>query len=173
MQHRRKSKRATKGPQQTGSIEDAKNAALRLLRYRARSERELLARLQQKGWDADSAHQVVARFREVGLVDDAALAEAVVQSALADRKPHSRWEVRYKLRALGIPDDLVERALAVWTDEIERAMAERYLRRRLPSTPPTPRDLARAARAAVQKGFALDAVRDALRSCQTTPDEEL
>ncbi len=146
-------------------IEQAKAVALRLLRYRARSERELLARLQEKGVEGSVAQQVVERLKEVGLVDDRQMAEWVVQSALTDPHPHSRFEVRYKLRRLGIPDELVEEALAVWTDEVEQEMAERYLRRRLATTSqPSSEDILRAFRAAKQRGFALAALRTALRS---------
>ncbi len=151
------------------TVAKAKEQALRLLRYRARSERELLQRLQAKGFSEATAKSVVARLKKVGLVDDAALAEAVVQSALSDTRPHSRWEVRFKLRRLGIPDDLIDPALTDWTDEVERQMAERYLRRRLPPLP-TAKDLERAFRAAVQRGFELTALRDALRTLTGDPD---
>ncbi len=160
--HRKRQSRPL-APEQ--AIEKAKTTALRLLRYRLRSERELLIRLQAKGWDESVAQKVVARFKEVGLVDDRQFAEAVVQSALNDTQPHSRFEVRYKLRSLGVPDEVIEEALSVWTEEVEREMARRYLQRRLRTTPsPTPKDLQRALCAARQKGFEFDALRDALRA---------
>lgn len=150
----------------------AKEAALRLLRYRARTEQELMSRLKAKGWSDSVARQVVARFKKVGLVDDRAFAEAVVQSALTDTKPHSRWEVQHKLQALKVPDDLADEALAVWTDEMERQMAKRYLQKRLPNPKrATQREVARAFKAAVQKGFAFAAIRDALRAFGVASDE--
>ncbi len=160
--HRRKKGTPKTKPQ---GVEQAKEAALRLLRYRPRSERELLSRLQAKGWDEPTAQQVVAQLKQVGLVDDRQMAELVVQSALRDSQPHSRFEVRHKLRTLKIPDEVAEEVLAVWTEEVEREMAMRYLRRRLASVKnPSPQDFLRAFRAAKQRGFAFDALQDALRS---------
>lgn len=147
------------------AIEQAKTAAFRLLRYRLRSERELLERLQAKGWDTSVAQKVVDRLKQVGLVDDRQTAEAFIQSALSDTQPHSRFEVRYKLKSLGIPDEIIEEALSVWTDEVERQMTERYIMRRLANTPnPNEQDILRAFRAAKQKGFELNAIRSAIRS---------
>lgn len=150
----------------------AKESALRLLRYRARSERELFLRLRAKGFSEAVVRNVLHRLKSVGLVDDAALAETIVQSALNDNKPHSRWEVRCKLHGLGIPDELIEHALTVWTDEVERQMAERYLRRRLPpSAMISPKEVGRAFRAALQRGFDITALRDALRTLKVVPDD--
>ncbi len=151
--------------EKTEVIEKAKKAAFRLFRYRPRSERELLARLKARGWDDSIAQEVVARFKRVGLIDDRQMAEAFVQSALSDTQPHSRFEVRYKLKSLGISDEVVEEVLSVWTDEVEYQMAERYIKRRLAGiTHPNQRDIQRAFRAAMQKGFELNAIRSAVRS---------
>ncbi len=156
---RRKAQQKTK--EQT--IEQARAAALRLLRYRPRSERELLNRLQAKGWDNSVAREIVERFKGVGLVDDRQMAEGYVQSVLSDDQPHSRFEVRYKLKLLGISDEIVEDALSVWGDEVECQMAQRYIQRRLRLTSnPTPKDILRAFRAAKQKGFELSAIRFAI-----------
>ncbi len=145
------------------AIEKAKTAALRLLRYRPRSERELLARLQAKGLDASVAQEVVEQFKQVGLVDDKQMAETYVQSALSDNQPHSRFEVRYKLKSLGIPKEIVEDVLSVWTEEVECQMAQRYIQRLLRRiSNPTQKDILRAFRAAKQKGFELNAIRSAL-----------
>lgn len=155
------------------AIEQAKTAAFRLLRYRPRSERELLERLQAKGWDISVAQEVVDRLKQVGLVDDRQTAEAFIQNALSDTQPHSRFELRYKLRSLGIPDEIVEEALSVWTDEVERQMAERYIMRRLAKIAnPDKQDILRAFRAAKQKGFELNAIRSAIRSFGDPPDAE-
>lgn len=148
-------------------------AALRLLRYRPRSERELLERLRAKGWEAPVVQEVISRLKCVGLVDDRQMAEAFVQSALSNNHPHSRFEVRYKLKSLGIPDEIIEEALSVWTDEVEYQMAERYVRRRLANVPqPGEKALLRAFRAAMQKGFDLNAIYSAIRSLNDLPGEE-
>ncbi|MCS7191387.1 MAG: recombination regulator RecX [Armatimonadetes bacterium] len=146
-------------------IEQAKTAALRLLRYRPRSERELLTRLKAKGWEASVAEEVVERLKGVGLVNDYQMAEEYVQGALSDTQPHSRFEIKYKLKSLGISEEIVEDVLSLWTDEVEFEMAKRYIERRLGRTrKPTVKDISRAFRAAKQKGFELRAIRSALNS---------
>jgi regulatory protein len=155
------------------AIEQAKTAAFRLLRYRLRSERELITRLQAKGWDASVAQEVVERLKRVGLVDDHQMAEAFVQNALSDTQPHSRFEVRYKLKSLGISDEIIDEAMSVWTEEVECQMAERYINRRLAGiAKPSKQDISRAFRAAMQKGFDLNAIRSAIRSFGDLPEEE-
>ncbi|MCX7642945.1 MAG: recombination regulator RecX [Armatimonadetes bacterium] len=159
--HRRQ--KASQG--KTEAIEKAKKAAFRLLRYRPRSERELFARLKAKGWDDSVAQEVVARLKRLGLIDDRQMAEAFVQSALSDTQPHSRFEVRYKLKSLGISDEIVDEVLSVWTDEVEYRMAERYIKRRLGGiSQPSQQDIQRAFRAAMQRGFEVSAIRSAIRS---------
>jgi len=158
---------------ESDAIEQAKTAAFRLLRYRFRSERELITRLRAKGWDASIAQKVVDRLKRMGLVDDRQMAEAFVQNALSDTKPHSRFEVRYKLKSLGISDEIVDEVMSIWTDEVECQMAERYVNRRLAGiTKPSKQDILRAFRAAMQKGFDLNSIRYAIRSFGDLPDEE-
>ena len=159
--------------QKPDAIERAKTAAFRLLRYRLRSERELIARLQAKGWDFPVAQEVVERLKRVGLVDDQKMAETFVQNAMSDTQPHSRFEVRYKLKSLGISDEIVDEVMSIWTDEVECQMAQRYINRRLAGiTKPSKQDILRAFRAAMQKGFDLNAIRSAIRSFGDLPEEE-
>ena len=170
MRGRRRRKALTK---ESDAIEQAKTAAFRLLRYRLRSERELLTRLRAKGWDASVVQEVVERLKRVGLVNDRQTAEAFVQSALSDTQPHSRFEVRYKLKSLGISDEIVDEAMSVWTDEVECQMAKRYIKRRLAGIlQPSKQDVLRAFRAAMQRGFDLSAIRSAIRSFGDLPSEE-
>jgi len=159
--------------QKSDAIEQAKTAAFRLLRYRLRSERELLTRLRAKGWDVSVIQKVVARLKRAGLVNDRQMAETFVQGAISDTQPHSRFEVRYKLRSLGISDEIIDEAMSIWTDEVECQMAERYINRRLVGiTKPSKQDILRAFRAAMQKGFDLNAIRSAIRSFGDLPNEE-
>jgi regulatory protein len=158
-------RRRNASQEKTEAIEEAKTAAFRFLRYRPRSERELLARLKARGWDDFIAQEVIARLKGVGLIDDRQMAEAFVQSALSDTKPHSRFEIQHKLRSLGIPNEILDEALSLWTDEVEYRMAVRYIKRRLVGiSHPNQQDIQRAFRAAMQKGFELNAIRSAIRS---------
>src|SRR5581483_11085083 len=58
----------------------ARDICLRLLTARPRSRAELAAALQRKGVEPEVADAVLGRLDDVGLIDDSAFAEMVVQS---------------------------------------------------------------------------------------------
>ncbi len=80
----------------------------------------------------EAARAVLDRFAEVGLVDDAALAETVAATQHRERGLAGRAVAR-KLRQRGIPDADVDRALAQLDAHSERRAAERLVARRLPA----------------------------------------
>ena len=61
-------------------LEIARGIALRLLDARSWSEAELRDRLALRGIPEDVSGELTERFREVGLLDDAAFAEALTQT---------------------------------------------------------------------------------------------
>jgi regulatory protein len=119
----------------------ARSICLRLLDRRARSRAELATALRRRGVPEDAARAVLDRFAEVGLVDDAALAETVAVTQHRERGL-ARRAVAQKLRQRGIPDADVDRALAQVDADSERSAAERLVTRRLPAL----RDVEPAAR---------------------------
>ena len=90
--------------------EKAREAALRLLAVRARSEGELYDRLRRKGFTDELSAAVVASLVEVGLLDDEAFARA--------------WaDERVRLRPVG-PRKLVQELLA---KKVDRELAGRVV----------------------------------------------
>lgn len=121
-----------RGPRGGGTVEQAKEACLRLLAVRARSRAELADRLAEKGFRPEVTDAALVRLAEVGLVDDAAFAEQWVHS----RHTYSgrgRATLRRELRDKGIAPALAEEALAAITDADERARAADLARRKLQS----------------------------------------
>jgi len=49
---------------------DIKSYALKLLKYRARSEKELRSKLKGKGFGDDEIDELVIEFKKKGFVDD-------------------------------------------------------------------------------------------------------
>jgi regulatory protein len=81
--------------------EDAMAAALRLVSYRPRSEKELRDRLSQRFPDPALVDTVVDRLVELRLIDDAAFAASWVESR--DRSgPRSRRMLAAELRLKGV-----------------------------------------------------------------------
>lgn len=122
--------------QQLGPPGDPESVAraicLRLLTQRARSRAELAAALAKRGVPDDAAERVLDRFTDVGLIDDAALAESMARAQHRERGLASR-AVAVKLRHRGLDDDVVRSALAQIDPDSERVAARRLVDRKLPA----------------------------------------
>ncbi|WP_432421029.1 recombination regulator RecX [Nocardia cyriacigeorgica] len=117
-----------------GTVEQAKDACLRLLAVRARSRAELAQRLAAKGYTAEVSEQALDRLTEVGLIDDAAFAQQWVQS----RHTYSgkgRQALAQELRRKGVSRDDAAPALAAVTTDDEHARATELVRRKLRTMP--------------------------------------
>lgn len=92
----------------------ARDAALNLLSYRARSTAELRRRLLRKGFEAAVVDRCLEDMRGHGYLDDAAFAEAFVRDRLRMR-PRGRRRLVAELRGKGVDPDTaaaaVDRAL--------------------------------------------------------------
>lgn len=103
----------------------AREAALRLLAVRARSEGELRDRLRRKGYGEELTATVVTSLSEVGLVDDEAFARAWADEKVR-LKPVGPRRLREELLSKRIDRDLAERVV----DETFREHRELDLARR-------------------------------------------
>lgn len=83
------------------ALDAAMKAALRLLSYRPRSERELRDRLTQKAITPEIRDATIARLRANGLIDDDGYARAFAESRSLS-SPRSRRLIAAELRAKGI-----------------------------------------------------------------------
>jgi regulatory protein len=132
-----------------------------------RSRAQLEAKLAAKGAPADVSQRVLDRFEEVGLVDDAEFARALVRSAQAGRGLAGR-ALRQELRRTGVDDETASAALAELDPEQELATARALVERRLPASRGLTPDkrLARLASMLARKGYppsvAFGVVREAL-----------
>ena len=93
-----------------GKRKDIHERALGLLAVRQRSRRELERRLVQAGFEPDAVEAELGRLEQVGLIDDAAFAAAVVESRMGARG-ESRRAVGVKLQQAGVDRDVAQAAL--------------------------------------------------------------
>jgi regulatory protein len=108
--------------------------ALNLLAFRARSARELQRRLTMKGESRERAERVIAKLRDVGLINDADFARQVARSKVSAGA--SKRRLQQELFKRGVARDVADEAVSeVLADESvdEVAIAERVARKRLPS----------------------------------------
>lgn len=88
----------------------ARAAALRLLKVRPRSERELADRLSRRGCAAQIVRSVVEDLKEKGLLDDAKFARYYAIQRM-DFKPMGRRALERELRGRGVAPELAARAV--------------------------------------------------------------
>lgn len=110
----------------------AKTICLRQLTGRARSRSELAETLRRREIPPEVAERVLNRFTEVGLIDDAAYAQAFVANKHRDRGL-GRAALRTELRRKGIDGAAADRALQTIDGESERRRAAELVAKRLDS----------------------------------------
>lgn len=153
----------------TGNPETAaKNLCLRWLSVQARSRAELAAKLRERGIPDSAADLALDRLTDVGLIDDAAYAEAFVASRHRDRGL-GRSALRRELERKGIDRDLADQALQSIDGDAERSRAAALVAKKLDSAMFAGTEAARRrllgmlARRGYSSAVAIAVVNDALR----------
>ncbi|MFJ1795981.1 regulatory protein RecX [Kitasatospora griseola] len=152
----------------------ARDICLRLLTGAAKSRKQLADALRRKEIPDEVADQVLSRLEEVGLIDDAAFAEAWVESRHAVRGL-SRRALAQELRTKGVTGETAERALLQVDADDETDAARALVERKLRSTAGLDRDVRMRrlvgvlARRGYSEGLAFRVVREAL---DAQPQEE-
>ena len=168
-----RSKQASGSPSQTSEIEvgdpeaRARQICLRLLTIAPRTRAHLAQALHRRGVPDEAAENVLSRFTDVGLIDDAAFARAWVESRHHSRGL-SRRSLSAELRRQGVESDEIREAVETLDPEQEVATARRLVEQKLAGTrgqPPEVR-VRRAAGTLARKGYpapiAYRVVREAL-----------
>jgi regulatory protein len=144
----------------------AREMCLRQLAVRPRTRAELAQALARSRIDADVITEVLDRYDEVGIIDDAAFARAWVSSRHSGRGL-ARRALAGELRQRGISGDLVGEALETLDEEQEAATARALVDRKLRTTTGPPEAVFRRvvgmlARKGYPPGLAITVVKDAL-----------
>ncbi|MCP9956994.1 recombination regulator RecX [Streptomyces sudanensis] len=161
------SSRAEEEPPPRDPAEQARAICLRLLTGMPRTRRQLADALHKRGVPEEIADDVLSRFEEAGLIDDAAFAGAWVESRHHGRGLARRALAR-ELRTKGVDSSLIEEAVGRLDAEQEEETARELVRRKLRTTRGLDRDrrLRRLAGMLARKGYpeglALRVVRRAL-----------
>ncbi len=143
------------------SPEYAREVALRLLKRREHSRKELVWKLEGRGLPAGVVAAVSDRLEAEGLLSEARFAEVYIRSR-ADRG-YGPQRLRAELRERGISDPLIEESLA-GADIDWLAQADRYYQRRFGDVPPKDwKDEAKRRRAMEQHGYTVDQIRHVIR----------
>lgn len=111
----------------------ARTICLRLLAATPRTRAELAEALAKREVPDDAAERVLDRFTEVGLIDDAAYAEAWVRTRQAGRGL-ARRALAHELRRRGVDETVVQSAVETIDPDDERAAARALVDRKLPAS---------------------------------------
>ncbi|MCC0574226.1 recombination regulator RecX [Streptomyces californicus] len=148
-------------------VEQARGICLRLLTGTPRTRKQLADALRKREIPDEAAEEVLSRFEDVGLIDDAAFAGAWVESRHHGRGLARRALVR-ELRTKGVDSAVIDEAVGQLDADQEEETARELVARKLRSTQGLDRDkrLRRLAGMLARKGYgegmALRVVRQAL-----------
>ncbi|MFF7655219.1 recombination regulator RecX [Streptomyces sp. NPDC007983] len=158
-----------------GPEEQARAICLRLLTGTPRTRKQLADALHARGIPDEAAQEVLSRFEDVGLIDDAAFAGAWVES-----RHHSRGLARRalarELRTKGVDSAVIADAVEQLDADQEEQTARELVERKLRTTRGLDRDkrLRRLAGMLARKGYpeglALRVVRRALEEEGEDPE---
>jgi regulatory protein len=145
----------------------ARGICLRALTGAPKTRQQLADLLTKAGVPDEAAEAVLDRYVEVGLIDDAAYANAWVSSRQAGRGL-ARRALSAELRAKGVDAEVAAEAVEQIDDDDERAAAQRLVARKVPSmrrldrATATRRLMGMLARKGYNGGLAAAVVREAL-----------
>ena len=97
---------------------DIKGYALRLLKYRARSEEELRRRLKNKGFKDTEIENLIFEFKEKGLVDDIKFSYLFAYDKLTIQKKGPKL-IEWELLKLGVKKEIVDEAISKVLQEVD------------------------------------------------------
>lgn len=156
-------------------VEIARSIALGQLTAAPRTRAQLADVMRKRGVPVEAATEVLDRFDEVGLIDDAAFAQAWVSSRQAGRGLAPR-ALAGELRRRGVPEPLIADAVdTLDPDAVESAARTLVTRRLRAMTGLAPEvQLRRLVAMLARKGYsgdlALRVARDAVRATPADPD---
>ncbi|MFE3740591.1 recombination regulator RecX [Streptomyces sp. NPDC059134] len=147
--------------------ERARAICLRLLTGTPRTRKQLADALEKREIPQDIAEEVLSRFEDVGLINDAAFADAWVESRHHGRGLARRARAR-ELRTKGVESALIDEAVGQLDSEREEETARELVARKLRATRGLERDrrvrrlAGMLARKGYPEGMALRVVKRAL-----------
>jgi regulatory protein len=145
---RRRETRSSREDRERGAAEKvdedpearARQVCLTLLTFAPRTRAQLSAALRKKGIPDGVADEVLARFEDVGLIDDAAFARSWVESRHYSRGLAGR-ALSAELKQRGVAADEIRAALdEQLSPDAEAAAARRLVERKIPGTRGLPVD---------------------------------
>ncbi|MCK5738102.1 RecX family transcriptional regulator [bacterium] len=147
----------------------AKEQALRLLAYRARSEKEMGDRLQKKGYDSDISAWVVAELKRLNFLSDQQFSLAFVRDKMRT-KPMGPYLIRLELKKKGVTDSFIQAAIEeAYREKSPLEIATALGRKKFSQQPTLPliKRKQRTGDLLTRRGFSWDIIRDVLEQLES------
>jgi regulatory protein len=145
------------------------NMALRFLAVRARSVKEIRAKLADKGVDVPVLEKVIEKLLDLNYLDDAEFAGQWTRH-LAFNLLYGDRRIEASLREKGIPDEIIRKAISDNREELgEKAALRRVLNKKIKGLEAGNLDRkqrARLARMLAGRGFSTSLIYEVLRNTQ-------
>lgn len=146
----------------------AKARAARIVSTTSVSQRELKRRLIQRGEAPEDAEEAVNWLKELGAVDDAAMAQNLVLRCID--KGYGAARIRQTLYEKGIPREY-------WADALEDLpdmsdAIDRFLEKRFRGQAPDQREIKRTVDALIRRGHSWSDISSGLRRYEITLEDE-
>jgi regulatory protein len=110
----------------------AKSTALRLLAKKMRTKKEIIDKLQQKGFDESVVDYTLQELIRIELINDEEFTERYINSSIVLKKPYGKHALGYKLQKLGIQKDMIEQKLpTLLSSENEYELAMNLARKKM------------------------------------------
>ncbi len=155
--------------EQDKSYDRAMNTALRLLSVRARSIKEIRAKLTDKGVEGPVLEKVIEKLLDLNYLDDTEFAGQWARH-LAFNLLYGNRRIEASLREKGIPEEIIEKADSKNREELEeKAALSRVLNKKIKGFETRNLDCkqkARLARMLAGRGFPTSLIYEALRNTQ-------
>lgn len=145
------------------SLVEAKKYALRLLRYRDRTEKEIKERLSKKGFNDKHINFVIESLKEAGLINDIKYAISIKENALK-RKFLSFKSAKYYAMHKGLSKEIVEQ---IFNEDFNNDVnnARRLIAKKMKIMDEYPREtkLKKLYNLLLRKGYSNDIIQKVLR----------
>lgn len=110
---------------------ESKDAALKFLSYRMRSEKEVRDKLKKKEFARDIIDEVIGDLKRVNLLDDYEFASAWIRDRISN-KPRGKTLLKQELWKKGIKEEIIEKVLKEYfeDEDEELNLAKKLLEKR-------------------------------------------
>jgi regulatory protein len=145
---------------------ESKDAALKFLSYRMRSEKEVRDKLRKKEFAQDIIDEVIGDLKRVNLLDDYEFTSAWIRDRISN-KPRGKTLLKQELWKKGIKDETIEKVLKEYfeDEEEELNLAKNLLEKRKKRYENLDKNIAKRRMMSflLRRGFSYEIVKQALK----------